>query len=87
LNKGDKIKFIQKELLKWYKTSGRHFPWRNKSISTYQKVIVEVLLQRTKAETVSKFFKQFVKDYPNWQSLAAADVKEIEEYLKPIVLK
>jgi A/G-specific adenine glycosylase len=86
LKKDEKIKFLQKELLKWYKVSGRHFPWRNKSISTYQKIIAEVLLQRTKAETVAKFFKQFVKDYPSWKSLADADLKEIENYLKPVGL-
>ena len=84
--KKDKVKYFQAEILKWYKAHGRHFPWRNKSMSTYQKIIAEVLLQRTKAETVAKFFKQFVKDYPNWQSLASADLKEIEKYLRPVGL-
>lgn len=81
-----KIRFLQNRLLKWYPISGRHFPWRNKSINNYQKVIAEVLLQRTKAETVSKFYIQFIIDFPNWRSLADADVKVIEEYLKPIGL-
>lgn len=80
------IKYLQEKLLAWYKASGRHFPWRNKSISNYQKVIAEVLLQRTKAETVAKFYKQFIIDYPRWKSLVEADVKDIEEYLKPIGL-
>lgn len=79
------IKYLQRKLLAWYKTSGRHFPWRNK-ITNYQAVITEVLLQRTKAETVAKFYKQFLKDYPNWKSLSNADVKDIEEYLKPVGL-
>jgi A/G-specific adenine glycosylase len=82
----EKIKFLQKELLKWYKTNRRKFPWRNKSITNYQKVIAEVLLQRTKAETVAKFYPQFIKDFPNWKSLADVDVKKIEKYLVPIGL-
>lgn len=82
----EKIAFFQEKILKWYKKHGRHFPWRNKSITPYQAVIAEVLLQRTKAETVAKFYKQFIKDYPNWKSLAYADVKDIENYLIPIGL-
>ena len=86
MKKANKIKLLQQHLLEWYKVSGRHFPWRNKSISNYQKVIAEVLLQRTKAETVAKFYVKFIIDYPNWKSLAIAEVKDIEEYLKPIGL-
>ncbi len=49
-------------------------------------MIAEVLLQRTKADTVARFYVQFIKDYPNWKSLADADVKDIETYLVPIGL-
>jgi A/G-specific adenine glycosylase len=79
------IKFQQK-LLTWYDTDGRHFPWRNKRLTQYQIIIAETLLQRTKAETVSKFYSQFIKDFPNWTSLAQADTAAIELYLKPIGL-
>ena len=80
------IGYFQDKLLRWYELEGRHFPWRNKSITNYQAVIAEVLLQRTKAETVSKFYIRFIKDFPNWMSLAKADLKAIETYLKPIGL-
>jgi A/G-specific adenine glycosylase len=81
-----RISELQKFLLAWYKTNGRIFPWRKKGLSNYQLVIAEVLLQRTKAETVAKFFEQFIKDYPDWKSLVGANVKDIETYLKPIGL-
>jgi A/G-specific adenine glycosylase len=84
--KAEKIKWLQNYLLKWYAVSGRHFPWRNKSITNYQAVIAEVLLQRTKAETVAKFYVQFIKDYPNWKSLADAKLKDLERYLMPVGL-
>ena len=72
--------------MSWYKNHGRKFPWRNKSITNYQAVIAEVLLQRTKAETVSRFYKQFIIDFPSWKSLTNAEIKDIEEYLKPVGL-
>jgi len=77
---------FQQVLLAWYDTNGRHFPWRNKHLTQYQIIIAETLLQRTKAETVAKFYRQFIKDFPNWSALAQADPDEIEQYLKPIGL-
>jgi len=80
------ISKFQQRLLTWYDTDGRHFPWRNKRLTQYQIIIAETLLQRTKAETVSKFYSQFIKDFPNWANLAQANIASIELYLKPIGL-
>jgi A/G-specific adenine glycosylase len=80
------ISKFQQTLLTWYDTDGRHFPWRNKRLTQYQIIIAETLLQRTKAETVSKFYSQFIKDFPNWRNLAQVDTAIIEQYLKPIGL-
>jgi len=55
-------------------------------LTQYQIIIAETLLQRTKAETVSKFYKQFIKDFPNWKSIAESETAAIESYLKPIGL-
>jgi A/G-specific adenine glycosylase len=81
-----KIKFFQQQLLNWYATNGRKFYWRKKGLTNYQYIIAEVLLQRTKAETVAKFYPKFIVEFPYWKSLAEADVKRIEEYLKPVGL-
>lgn len=80
------ISKVQQTLLNWYDTDGRNFPWRNKRLTQYQIILAETLLQRTKAETVSKFYAQFIKDFPNWTKLAQADTAAIELYLKPIGL-
>ncbi|MDP1811728.1 MAG: hypothetical protein Q8K66_10040 [Sediminibacterium sp.] len=80
------ISKFQQTLLIWYDIDGRHFPWRNKRLTQYQIIIAETLLQRTKAETISKFYGQFIKDFPTWISLAQADTAAIELYLKPIGL-
>ncbi len=81
-----KIQFFQKQLLRWYKVKGRKFAWRKKGLTHYQYVIAEVLLQRTKAETIASFYPLFIQKYPNWKTLADGDLKEIEKCLKPIGL-
>ena len=81
-----KILFFQDNLLEWYKQNGRTFPWRKKGLTHYQYIIAEALLQRTKAETVAKFYPQFIKDFANWKALANADLEKLEAYLKPVGL-
>jgi A/G-specific adenine glycosylase len=81
-----KINFFQHAILEWYRSNGRKFYWRNKGLSNYQLVIAEVLLQRTKAETVAAFYPSFIQEFPNWKSLANASLKKIAKHLKPIGL-
>ena len=82
----ENINELQSKLLGWYKVNGRDFPWRKRKLTTYQIIISEALLQRTKAETVSNFFTNFITDFPSWESLVIADNKTIEHYLRPIGL-
>lgn len=81
-----KIEFFQEKILEWYAPNGRTFYWRKKGLTHYQYVIAEVLLQRTKAETIAKFYPHFLKEFPNWKALANANVKSIEKYLIPVGL-
>ncbi|MDA3880886.1 MAG: hypothetical protein PF436_10900 [Prolixibacteraceae bacterium] len=80
------IEFVQDNLLDWYKDYGRTFPWRNKSATNYELIISEVFLQRTKAETVSKFLPSFLKQYPSWKQLGEATEVELQEIIKPLGL-
>ncbi len=85
--KKEQIQFFQDKLLEWYESNGRQFPWREEGLSEFQLIIAEILLQRTKAETVAKFYEKFLKDFQSWNSLVKADLERIEEYLKPIGLQ
>jgi len=81
------IKEFQDKLLQWYILNGRQsLPWRDKNLSSYELVIAEILLQRTKAETISKYYLNFLTRFPSWQSLADADLNNIQDFLKPIGL-
>jgi A/G-specific adenine glycosylase len=82
----EKIDFFQKKILKWYSEEGRMFYWRKRGLTHYQYVIAEVLLQRTKADTIAKFYPNFIRDFPNWKALASADIQKLEDYLKPVGL-
>ena len=77
---------FQNKLLGWFKTKRRKFPWRKKGLTNYQLIIAEILLQRTKAETVAKYYEGFIRDFPNWQALVRTDVSQIENALRPLGL-
>lgn len=88
LTRGEKVKLrrLASDLLDWAGEHGRTFPWRETEASTYEKIAVEVLLQRTTASAVSRFYGAFFEKYPGWSELASAEIKDLEEFLKPLGL-
>ena len=78
-------KDLGKELLQWYERKGRDFPWR-RAESCYERIVAEILLQRTQAATVSNFYGSFLQRYPSWESLAGATEQDLGNLLKPIGL-
>ena len=81
-----KIYFFQKKILRWYSSFGRDFYWRKHNLTKFEYIIAEVLLQRTKAETVAKFYPSFIAKFPNWHFIANAPNNEIEDILRPVGL-
>lgn len=88
LTRGEKAKLttLKRRLLRWAASSGRDFPWRHADATTYEKIAVEVLLQRTTAQAVSHFYREFFAKYPDWDQLAAASTADLEVFLKPLGL-
>jgi A/G-specific adenine glycosylase len=83
----EKIKLFQDKLLFWFKINGRHhLPWRKEGLSSYEIIIAEILLQRTKAETIDKFYEKFLQLFNNWTMIGNANIEIIENALKPIGL-
>jgi A/G-specific adenine glycosylase len=81
-----RIVVIQRRLLLWFDTNDRGYPWRRASATKYERVIAEVLLQRTRADVIARMFGAFIAMYPSWRRLAAASRGELEEVLKPLGL-
>lgn len=60
-------------LLTWYQSSGRHFlPWKIDP-TPYRVWLSEVMLQQTQVATVLEYFPRFTKQFPDLQTLAAAE--------------
>ena len=88
LSRGEKSRLtrLRPRLLQWYSREGRSFPWRAEDASIYERICVEILLQRTRAETVAKIYRSFFRTFPSWHALATASTEELEDLLRPIGL-
>ena len=80
------IKAFIKSLLDWYVDNGRQYPWREKTATLYQKVVAEILLQRTRADTVALFLPKFYVQFPSWKELSTSDQEDLRQFLYPLGL-
>lgn len=82
----EKARWCRRQLLAWYKRHGREFPWRSPDVGLYKKIVVEVLLQRTQASTVGRFFDSFFERFTSWNDIDEASNQALETALRPIGL-
>ena len=64
---------IAKKILYWYDNNKRSLPWRVRSSAKkkeYFTLVSEFMLQQTQVKTVIPYFNNFLKNIPNFQSLA-----------------
>lgn len=69
--RGDLSDFRQ-QLLAWFDDAKRDLPWRQDP-SVYKTVVSELMLQQTQVRTVIPYFHNWVRLFPDFASLAAAD--------------
>lgn len=81
-----KARWCRGRLLAWYSRHGRQFPWRSRDANAYEQVVAEVLLQRTQASTVGRFFQSFFERFGSWGEIDAAPDAALEVALRPIGL-
>lgn len=63
-------------LLAWFDENRRDLPWRTRSGESpdpYRVWLSEVMLQQTRVETVRPYFERWIEQFPDLESLAAAD--------------
>lgn len=85
INKASIIRFVQ-SVSHWYTIHGRDFTWRRSDYPFYKLIVTELLLQRTRAETVEKNHRLFFADYTGWSDIADADISWLCESLRPFGL-
>ena len=67
---------IQKHLLDWYDRYKRDLPWR-RTKDPYAIFVSEMMLQQTQVKTVIPYYERFLKELPNWESLAKAKEEKV----------
>lgn len=82
----NRIDWFNEELLGWYEVNGRSFPWREPDRTPYQIVIAEILLQRTRSDSVVRHYEAFLSKYNSWTVIVNTSIDELQEDLKPLGL-
>ena len=77
-------KFAQ-TIVKWFRSHGRTFPWRETS-NPFHILIAEVLLRQTQAGQVVGLYLDLIERYPDAQTLAQADVSDLRKWFQPLGL-
>ncbi len=72
------VRRFQGRLLAWYGANGRKLPWR-RSRDPYRVLVSEVMLQQTQVERVKGYYGRFLRQYPTFEALAAAEEPAVRE--------
>ena len=68
---------LRQALLQWYTHHARPLPWRTPNPSPYAVLVSEIMCQQTQVKTVIPYFERWMKAFPTFKDLAAADVDEV----------
>ncbi len=63
-------------LLRWWDADGRYMPWRKRR-DPYAVWVSEIMLQQTRAETVTRYYDRFLERFPTPADLARADEADV----------
>lgn len=67
---------LTERLLAWYRKHARDLPWRNRR-DPYAIWVSEIMLQQTRVEAVLPYYRAFMQRFPDLQSLADADQRQV----------
>lgn len=81
----EKIEIVRENLLSWFKRNGRSFPWRE-TRDPYRILVAEIMLQRTRAEQVVPVYEEFIRRFPDIESLAKTEKETVREYFSRLGL-
>lgn len=70
------IRDFQDTVWRHYHDFGRDLPWRN-TTDPYKILVSEIMLQQTQVSRVIPKYKQFLKQFPDAQTLAAAPLSRV----------
>lgn len=74
----------RRSLIRWGRRHARHFPWRN--AGGYGVAVAEILLQKTRGETVQSYWQRVIERYPDHEHLARARASTLARLVAPLGL-
>ncbi|MFW5795119.1 MAG: A/G-specific adenine glycosylase [Bacillota bacterium] len=77
--------FFWYQIMKWHSNNRRNFAWR-KTQKPYFILVAEILLQQTNAEKVEPVYLKIIKEYPEVNELAEANLNKLKEIVKKLGL-
>jgi A/G-specific adenine glycosylase len=72
----EQLSALRRALLGHYDETSRDLPWRGET-DAYRIWVSEVMLQQTRVETVIPYYKRWVEQFPDIDSLADADLDDV----------
>jgi len=70
---------LQENILGWWRQQEFSFPWRDDALPEWQRLVTEVLLQRTRATAVAEIYDAFFERYPTASDMGAATSHEMRD--------
>lgn len=67
---------LRRRLLDWYARHARDLPWR-RTRDPYAIWVSEVMLQQTRVDAVTPYYRQFLRRFPSVRRLAAAPLDQV----------
>ena len=68
---------VRRRLLPWFANNARDLPWRAAPRPPYAVWISEIMLQQTRVDTVTPYFRRFLARFPDPAALAAAPLRDV----------
>jgi len=79
----DEFLSLLPDLLIWLEKNGRVYPWRQ-TTDPWRVYCSEILLQRTRGDTVETVYDDFFGQFPHDEALYSAADEEIREIIEPL---
>ncbi len=81
-----KVRDLRRALLRWARSSGRHFFWREPGVDPFAVLVCEILLAKTRAELAAPVAQELLARFPTPAALARARPATLERLLFPLGL-
>lgn len=77
---------FREQLLEWFAANGRTFYWRTDELDPFEILLTELLLKRTRAETVNAYGPEILKDLSTPKKVTEMEEDRLKEILQPLGL-